>query len=328
MSKYTEMIKVTTIATEFLTLVTDMCDIFVSTNIGQWQLMYTHTLETLEIGQARYHAVYNNYTVSRDHLDDAAIEYEKGLEKYQDEQTKKAKRGFIKGITRVCVGIFVPGGAKMVVGGVEDIVGALKRMEETMDFLTRAMEKTEAMMGKLDYMMQILEDAISGGNLEDLAGDIEMLAQLYVMEVGWENLKHNSEIVLQDSIAKKIEGADGYLVTLLDTSNWGKALTEAMIELSENYRQAVLVKSLLDSKIEMQERYQGYLDELATNIDLHRNHMILMMADMQHDLRNDVNDLILSFCEYYFYENQRECSVVPAFDGTMTQVLLQLHAAR
>jgi len=326
---YTEIVKTTTSNTMFVQFVEQMLGYFVDANIEQWEYMYDQQIETLEIGKARYNAVYNNYTVSLVDLEEAQQLYEDGINRYIDEQTKKAKRGFLRGLTQVFVGIFVPGMGKKAVSGVQDIVGVLKNMEETMEFLAQTMERTNAMMEKLAYMMDILTGIIQDGDLEDLAGDIELIGQLYVAEVGWDNLKENSHIVVQDSLDKGIGGAAEYLMAMTNTCNWGKALTQAMIELSENYRQAVLISSILASKNEMRERYTGYLDETKANIAERRDWMLLKMNEMQHDIRLDANELLIQFCDYVFYEDQNECrdSTKPTFDATMPDMQNRLSAA-
>jgi hypothetical protein len=50
---------------------------------------------------------------------------------------------------------------------------------------------------------------------------------------------------------------------------------------------------------------------------------------MQDDLRVDINDLLLDFCNLFYYENQAECPTAtrPWFDGSMEQVLLRLSSA-
>jgi hypothetical protein len=132
---------------------------------------------------------------------------------------------------------------------------------------------------------------------------------------------------MADSIEEKIGGAPEYLLSMIETSNWGKALMETMTELAENFRQAALAKSMLDAKIEMKERYEGYIAGIDADIESHRHFMIRKMNEMQHEMRVDITELLLTFCEMHFYENQRPCPVVPTFDSDMTDLLIDLQKA-
>ena len=324
---YNEILKTATVIDELLRFTEDMLDIFVNTNIEQWKTMYEAQLVALKISNATYHAMYHNFSVSRDNLETAKAGFEQGLNDYQDAQKKSSFRGFIRGAAKMVVGVLTYN-PKMIASGLGDFISTLDNLAETMEFLTRGMEKVEGMMVKLDYLMSILEDVIENGDLEEIAGDVELIAQLRVMLVGWQNMKHNSHAILGSPDARQIGGSQDYLTAILDTCNWGYALTETMIEMAENYRRLMLIKTMLQNKIEMQERYKEYIQECRDNNE-DRFHLVSRMVEMQYDLRNDVNGLLLDFCDLYYYEHQMLCSLGsrPSFDGSLTLLLSRLMSA-
>jgi hypothetical protein len=325
--KYQQILNTAIAIDTLLQFTQDMLDIFVNCNIDQWKAMYEAQMMALRISQATYHAIYVNFSASRDNLDVAQAAFEQGLNDYANAQRRKGFMGFVKGFAKMVVGVFV-GNAKMIVSGLNDFITTLDNLAETMEFMSRAMEKVEAIMVKLDYLMSILEDVTENGDLEELAGDVELIAQLRVMLVGWENMKHNSIQILSHPDALQIGGSQDYLTAILDTCNWGYALTETMIELAENYRRLMLIKAMLQNKIEMQERYTQYIEDCRANND-DRFHLVSRMVDMQHDIRMDVNDLLFEYCNLHFYEHQTSCSSAsqPSLDGSLSTVLSRLNNA-
>jgi len=176
--------------------------------------------------------------------------------------------------------------------------------------------------------MEMLEGIIENGDLHEMASDVELLAQLNVMLVGWENMKFNTAEVLGHPDIQPIEGSGDYLTTSVNTCNWGYALTETMIEMAENYRRLMLIKANLQAKIEMQERYTEYINNCKSD-NSKRYDLLQNMIEMQEDIRIDINELLSDYCSLHHYENQLECSTAsqPRFDGSMQQMKGQLLSA-
>ena len=75
-------------------------------------------------------------------------------------------------------------------------------------------------------------------------------------------MKSNSDLILQDPLIQEIEGSMAYRSAILDTCNWGEALTRSIVEHTENLRSCVHQHYTLQSMKELGERYQGYLDKV------------------------------------------------------------------
>ena len=84
------------------------------------------------------------------------------------------------------------------------------------------------------------------------------------MIVRWQNLKSNADIILMHPEIQPIPGAMAYRAAILDTCNWGEALTRSMVEHAENLRDCVHQYYLLEAKYEMRDRYQEYLDIVSS----------------------------------------------------------------
>lgn len=148
--------------------------------------------------------------------------------------------------------------------------------------------------------------------------------------IGWQNMKHNSAFLLNTPDAKSIPGNSRvpYLTAILDTCNWGYALAEAMLELAENYRKSMLIKSLQEIKEAHYAELNAMLDEL-TGKNEENGQIISRMAEMQYDMRFDANNLLADFCDLYYYERQNDdCSFAePTYDGELSDVIGSLDQA-
>ena len=60
-------------------------------------------------------------------------------------------------------------------------------------------------------------------------------------------------------------------------------------------------------KYEQQERYAEYLEELEADSS-QREAMTVAMAQQEYDIRLDLNEILLTFCQTYFYEDLTECN--------------------
>ncbi len=71
------------------------------------------------------------------------------------------------------------------------------------------------------------------------------------------------------------------------------------------------------------------IEDLKGDISL-KEATLAAMYEQTYDVRIDLNEALLQFCQAYFYENHRECSeeATPAFGGSLGDLLQKIQAAR
>lgn len=84
-------------------------------------------------------------------------------------------------------------------------------------------------------------------------------------------------------------------------------------------------RQALDVKLEQQSRVTSLLDQLRQDLTL-RPSTLAAMRELTLDVQNDLNQVLLTFCQAYFFETLDECSasIKPSFGDSLTQLLLKV----
>jgi hypothetical protein len=155
-----------------------------------------------------------------------------------------------------------------------------------------------------------------------------MTAALAEMAVRWENLKFYSNLILADPDVIHVPGAVGYSRSIMDLCNWGMSLTDSMVERAETMRHAMEKRKYFDSKLEQAKKITALIDSMKEDFSL-REELLAAMHEETYDVRVDLNDALVQFCQAYFYETLEECgdAYKPSFGGDMTQLLMKINEA-
>merc|ERR1712038_1208742 len=176
------------------------------------------------------------------------------------------------------------------------------------------------------YTLEHIDDIHESNKHVD---DLELMVSMATTEVHWDNLKNYANVMLNDKAINDIPGANEYKVNLLSTVNWGIALTKSMIEKAELIRYSFECKFKLNSKKRQQNRIQKVFNDAYEGLDK-QEEIMKNIYEQTYDVRADLNDALLMFCQSYFYENLYECkdSYKPSFGGSLNDLLLKINAAR
>jgi hypothetical protein len=147
--------------------------------------------------------------------------------------------------------------------------------------------------------------------------------------IEWQNLENQAYVILHDPQVIEIDGSLRYGNAITATSNLGEAMSEAMIERAELSRYAIEKRAILDAKIRQRERVAVMIEDLKNGVAL-KEAALAMMHEQTYDVRMDLNEALLQFCQAYFYENHMECSdeARPEFGGDLGSLLNKIQAAR
>ena len=85
-------------------------------------------------------------------------------------------------------------------------------------------------------------------------------------------------------------------------------------------------RSLLDAKLQQQQRLLDLLEDLREDINL-KYLTLAAMQDQTYDVRIALNEVLLQFCQAYYYENLYNCPYMPEFGGSLLDLLLKINSA-
>ena len=101
-------------------------------------------------------------------------------------------------------------------------------------------------------------------------------------------------------------GCIDYLKSVEDLSNWAETLISSAAELAELLREAVQRKYALNGKMREMERYDNYLMSLKSDV-ISREQMTAAMVEQIHDVRMDLNNVLMSFCQVKKFHCRPNC---------------------
>lgn len=116
------------------------------------------------------------------------------------------------------------------------------------------------------------------------------------MIVQWQNLRNSVTIIMQHPNVRTTPGCLNYLDAVLQSSNWGEALTNAAIEHAELLREAIQSSYSVVSKSQQIERLKQNLADLAAG-HISQQHMTAAMAEQLQDVVIDLNNVLFAFCQ-------------------------------
>jgi hypothetical protein len=150
------------------------------------------------------------------------------------------------------------------------------------------------------------------------------------MEVGWRNMIHQSNSVLNPDFLNELDSEYGaksegeaYRVAILDTCNWGIKLSDTMLDLADTYRKMILVQTLYEAKRQLKEDLDDWIQEGRDKRDQKAiNELSNHFLDLQEDLRFDVNMNLADYCNYKFYDSLKDetCVVEPKYNADLEEL--------
>lgn len=194
--------------------------------------------------------------------------------------------------------------------------------------LAQSMADIDNFVKSSNRMIRELEN-LNGGNSQRHIQSIEIVVKLRVNIIKWSTLRNAANSILTNPSIEKISGTSGYRRRFLDLSNWGEALTKSAVERADLFRQTYRLRMFFESKQEQSKRYASYLNNLKKGL-ISQNEMRARMIQQTYDIRIDLNEALVTFCEAYFYENLSPCSsnYRPQFGGSLSDLLLRINAAK
>jgi hypothetical protein len=114
--------------------------------------------------------------------------------------------------------------------------------------------------------------------------------------VQWQNLANNIQTILGQSSVASRPGYMEYRKAVLELSNWGAAFTNAAISHAELLRDAIQKSYTFNSKAQQTTRYNYYVGNFTAGI-IAQQQVTAAMAEQLQDLRIDLNNVLLSFCQ-------------------------------
>ncbi len=143
-------------------------------------------------------------------------------------------------------------------------------------------------------------------------------------------MRNVADVILKDGRVQAIDNSLEYGRALMDSANWGEAMSEAMNERAELNRNCIERRCRLDAKIQQKKRTLEVIEKLKVNFVGEKEAALAAMHEQTYDVRIDLNEALLQFCQAYFYENHRECSenTKPEFGKDMVDLLLKILSAR
>lgn len=232
---------------------------------------------------ATYTRMYLYYNVSRQELEHARLVFEQGkpvepnlqyerhanfmillfvgMEEALTGNIKTALMNFVRGALHMTEGIMSTN-YEVLLEGVGEVFAGTEGMGQVMQELAYMVAEMEALVAVADDNIAKLNDMSEAYDPSKYQADVQLATSLQVSLVQWHNMKALADIVLSDGRVLQVGGAGLYTRCFMDLCNWGVALTRAMIERAEVMRLAMQKRSLLDAKLEQQQRVEDLLDQL------------------------------------------------------------------
>ncbi|XP_078616030.1 glycerotoxin paralog 1-like isoform X2 [Branchiostoma floridae x Branchiostoma japonicum] len=238
-------------------------------------------------------------------LDQAKVDFERGIEEYRQEQAAQAAFGFIGAIFGIFIGV-IQIGLGDVVGGVSNIVGSTIDIADTITDLTILIRDLEEYNSIADDAVESAAGAVSGNDYEGYILSMERVVELHIKVVEWDNLQNVASALLGHGEVTKISGSREYRKIMSETSNWGKALTETTIAEAELRVQYESRKRWLAAEKREKERIEAQIgiDESRREISLELTSAIGLTA---FHVKLELNNILLDYCNSYFYFQFQEC---------------------
>lgn len=322
-----------------------MLNINVETDILEARRNFDASLDAIKRSEKTFNSISNEFYKVRENLIEVRKRAEKDIEIEIAKQMIKKIFKIFKGLAgiasgnlngwfwlekffnRILINLFVCLFFSELVGSFDVFTGIVD-YGDTMLNLAQTVSDIENFIKSSNEMLIDLQ-APYKDSLRGHFQSIEAVVQLRVNIIKWENLKNAVNGILSKPPFATLGGVLAYKKTFLDLTNWGKALTKSAIERADLFRHTYQLKMLLESKKEQSIRYHKYLkkieDGTAKQIE-----MRTLMIQQTFDIRIDLNEALVTFCEAYFYENQSPCNpnYRPQFGGSLTELLLRINAAR
>jgi hypothetical protein len=177
-------------------------------------------------------------------------------------------------------------------------------------------------------MADMLNDNQTGIKYKKYSADLEKIINSKYLIVQFGNVKYDLEVIFSHQNVLTLHGCADYLTAILKMCDWGQAMMSAAIEYAELLREAVQHRHMLNSKLLAQQRYTEYANGLRQET-VNQQAVTAGIVEQLHDLIIDINNILFSFCQAYFYETLTECSSAmrPSFGGTLSQLLSKVNRA-
>jgi len=160
----------------------------------------------------------------------------------------------------------------------------------------------------------------------ELIIDLQTMVSMSVSIVHWKAMKDYVDIVIKDL---ELPSARQFRIAMSDFCTWGEAISQAMVERAETLRQVLENRAVYDIRKLQEKRTKKVISDATSSVDDKRLAVKHVMQEQMLDVSLDLNEILLQFCQAYFFENLRDCGPTyrPMFGGSMSDILLKINAA-
>ena len=326
-----EVIQITTsITSEFVKSAKGMNEVFTSTSVDEASVALQSIKRVFNQSCAIQDAMYDKFKESREMLHKAEQEFRKGILLAQIKYVRDTLLSVMSAVKDVTLGIAL-GDPASLVNGVVSFNNILHSFDVTVFTLGQIVNEIEASIESMKRISNELMnlDASHGFSHDSDIEKLEHVVTLHIHVVEWKNMKNEVNKVLHDPSMGQIDGAAEYSNALLNMTNWGEAMTKAVIEKAEMIRNLVEKKAILDLRLEQKRRSEKVVAQMEKR-QTNRERVLVAMKEQANEVAADLNEALLVFCQVYFFENLKKCgsSYRPSFGGNLNQLLHKINRAQ
>lgn len=313
---------------DFIEKVEQMIRIHTEANIEDADLALTAAINAIESSNATYWKLREQFDISKRQAIFYGGAFRNNSINATDGKIEEALEKFIEAIETVVEGI-----EDFDYDDLEDsltyLLDGFIGLAETLKNLLDTIRTVIHLFRVSDQLIKDLDSATNATRLETYADIIERSSQLQIGVTRWKLLKNAAVTLLSHERVNFIPAATEYRDALIVVTNWGEALTRAMVEKAELLRNALEKKFNLENKMLEKQKYEEFLRLLIANYG-NRDKVLKAMAEQTYEVRLDLNAILIQFCRAYFYENLQACksSSRPHFGESLSNLLLRVNAAR
>jgi len=322
---------------EYVGNVEEMLNIHKSADLLEAKSSFTYSLTDCQRSSATYNRLKKQYDKDRIDVETAGREFQNSFGSKKKSVEKRAIGIIVKVVFKL-IGLIAKAirGIKQAAEAAQiqrELQAALKlqltMLTDSLSSLSESVNVMELFSKHADIVLVNLADPNSKYDYTSFMSDIEMTSAMQVDIVRWKNLKNDVMAVMSNPEIKSSPKSTEYMRTVSDLCNSGEALTRSAVERAELLRNTIQKKYTLDNKLQQDARYNDYLAKLKSGV-ISRQVMTMYMAEQQYDVRLDLNNVLFSFCQAYFYENLEPCKdeYKPSFGGSLSELLNRINRAR
>ena len=194
--------------------------------------------------------------------------------------------------------------------------------------LSNLVKKINKFIFEMDRNIQVMEDEGSPYDGTKYVQNARQVAGLYTQVEEWRNLEVVSKQFFADDTYVGVSGITDYGAAIVEISNYGMAITKAMIDRAEMTQDAAAKRATLDIRINQNEKTKITLEALKKNVG---SRFLLMgqTKEQAKEIETEVNHLLMSFCQafWFYYEQKCPTKLQPVYGASLDDLLVRLSDA-